>query len=438
MRVYRETKTNKKTERTTKSKNHYIDFYDHYRRRHNLAAFPDKRESYGLADRIESLISCQVSGQQPDPELQQWIDRLPNRFKTKFSKWGLLEGCRVAATKTLLSHLGDWRAFLIHQGRTIKQADQQYTRVKRVFEEAKFEYWHQIHASKLLNTINAMHKLQRTGKGYIDTGKPISPRTKQHHLKACKQFTSWMLRDGQATTNPIQYLTTDFSVETQNPRRALTQKEIITLLSYTENAKPIGDMTGWERSLVYRLAMETGLRANELRSLKRLSFSKTGMTVRVEAKYTKNRKEAIQPVKPATMELIQQHIILKAPNAPAFRLPNNNLSKFFKKDVEEARIAWILEAKDSSEEYLRRTESDFLKLKTKAGKLDFHALRHTFGSLLAASGVHPKTAQKLMRHSDINLTMNIYTHVQESETQAAIDSLPDFEVQPDKSRRDAC
>ncbi len=437
MRVYKETKFDKKTGKQTKSKNHYIDFYDQYRRRHNLAAFSERRESLALADKIESLVSCQVSGQQPGPEMQQWIDKLPNRFKTKFSKWGLLEGCRVAATKTLLSHLGDWRAFLIHQGRTVKQADQQYTRVKRAFTEAKFEYWHQIHASKLLNTINAMRKLQRTGQGYIDTGKAISPRTKQHHLKACKQFASWMLKDGQATTNPLLYLTTDIPVETQNPRRALTQDEIQVLLNYTEKAISIGDMTGRERALVYRLAMETGLRANELRSLKRLSFSKTDMTVKVEAKYTKNRKEAIQPVKPATMEAILQYLILRVPNARAFRLPNNNLSKFFKRDIEAARDEWIQAVINDPKEYLRRIESDFLKLKTKAGKLDFHALRHTFGSLLAASGVHPKTAQKLMRHSDINLTMNIYTHVQESETQAAVDKLPDFEERPERGSRQA-
>jgi integrase len=43
-----------------------------------------------------------------------------------------------------------------------------------------------------------------------------------------------------------------------------------------------------------------------------------------------------------------------------------------------------------------------------------------------------------MRHSDINLTMNIYTHVRESETQAAIDKLPDFEERAQENRRDAC
>lgn len=42
---------------------------------------------------------------------------------------------------------------------------------------------------------------------------------------------------------------------------------------------------------------------------------------------------------------------------------------------------------------------------------DFHSLRHSTGSLLAASGVHPKVVQSIMLHSDINLTMSRYTHI---------------------------
>ena len=39
----------------------------------------------------------------------------------------------------------------------------------------------------------------------------------------------------------------------------------------------------------------------------------------------------------------------------------------------------------------------------------FHALRHTFITNLARSGVHPKTAQSLARHSTITLTMDRYS-----------------------------
>ena len=40
---------------------------------------------------------------------------------------------------------------------------------------------------------------------------------------------------------------------------------------------------------------------------------------------------------------------------------------------------------------------------------DFHSLRHTTGSFLAASCVHPKISQSIMRHSNINLTISLYT-----------------------------
>ncbi len=44
--------------------------------------------------------------------------------------------------------------------------------------------------------------------------------------------------------------------------------------------------------------------------------------------------------------------------------------------------------------------------------LDVHCLRHTFATLLSKSGVVPRMAQELMRHSDIRLTMNVYTYPQ--------------------------
>ncbi len=53
-----------------------------------------------------------------------------------------------------------------------------------------------------------------------------------------------------------------------------------------------------------------------------------------------------------------------------------------------------------------------------------HCLRHTFATLLARSGVSPSVAQKLMRHSDIRLTMNIYTHLDLSDTAGAVAALP--------------
>ena len=60
---------------------------------------------------------------------------------------------------------------------------------------------------------------------------------------------------------------------------------------------------------------------------------------------------------------------------------------------------------------------------------DFHALRGQCGTLLAEAGVSMKVAQTILRHSDINLTANIYTHVLRGREAQAVASLPDLSPQ---------
>ncbi|KKL10334.1 hypothetical protein LCGC14_2556870, partial [marine sediment metagenome] len=55
---------------------------------------------------------------------------------------------------------------------------------------------------------------------------------------------------------------------------------------------------------------------------------------------------------------------------------------------------------------------------------DFHALRHTFGTLLSKAGVAPRTAQAAMRHSSIDLTMNVYTDPKLLDVAGAMEALP--------------
>ena len=40
-----------------------------------------------------------------------------------------------------------------------------------------------------------------------------------------------------------------------------------------------------------------------------------------------------------------------------------------------------------------------------------HELRHTYLTMLALSGVHPKVMQELAGHYSSQITMDIYTHV---------------------------
>ena len=50
--------------------------------------------------------------------------------------------------------------------------------------------------------------------------------------------------------------------------------------------------------------------------------------------------------------------------------------------------------------------------------------RASFGTLLSKAGVAPRTAQAAMRHSTINLTMNVYTDPKLLDVAGAVEALP--------------
>jgi len=66
--------------------------------------------------------------------------------------------------------------------------------------------------------------------------------------------------------------------------------------------------------------------------------------------------------------------------------------------------------------------------------VDVHALRHTTATYLAKAGVAPRTAQTIMRHSDIRLTLGTYTDPKLLDTAAALDALPSLNPTPQGER----
>lgn len=55
----------------------------------------------------------------------------------------------------------------------------------------------------------------------------------------------------------------------------------------------------------------------------------------------------------------------------------------------------------------------------------FHDLRHSAATLLFSQGVHPKIVQELLGHSDIGMTMDVYSHMLPTMQQEAISKLND-------------
>jgi integrase len=74
----------------------------------------------------------------------------------------------------------------------------------------------------------------------------------------------------------------------------------------------------------------------------------------------------------------------------------------------------------------------FERLVKRAGvrRITVRLARHTCGTLLAFLKVHPKVAQAILRHSQISMTMAVYTHVVGEDQRDAVDMLAELLEDP--------
>ncbi|MFO0972890.1 MAG: tyrosine-type recombinase/integrase [Phycisphaerae bacterium] len=127
------------------------------------------------------------------------------------------------------------------------------------------------------------------------------------------------------------------------------------------------------------------------------------------------RRADTLPLRTETTALLKEEFSVRTDEAPAFHLPSeHSMADMLRADLADAGI----EPKDD------------------AGRIvDFHALRHTFITNLARGGVHPKLAQDLARHSDINLTLSRYSHTVIGEQATALKALPDLSSSKQAAKR---
>jgi integrase len=269
---------------------------------------------------------------------------------------------------------------------------------KKVFDACGFKSWSDISANRVYQYLDSLR----------DGGRGVSSETFNQHLRAIKQFCKWMVMEGRASVSPVAHLKAlNVRTDRRHDRRALTGEELKRLLDAASSGGVHHAMTGPERRLLYLLAVETGLRWSELRSLTKNSFDLDGNppTVKVDATYSKHKREDVLPLRPGTVEELKGYLAMKLPTAPAFSMWRQCGSNMLRQDLETAGIDYV----DENGRYA-----------------DFHSLRHTFLTNLAMSGVHPKIAQSLARHSDINLTMNRYTHILLETQSDALKVLPEL------------
>ncbi len=247
----------------------------------------------------------------------------------------------------------------------------------------------------------------------FDDGK--SSRTVQSYLTGIKSFTIWAVKNGKLASDPLATVSKPApEADRRLTRRYLSHEEFQWLNSITRQTGESYGMTGTERALLYQTAIQTGLRAGELRSLTRGKLHLAGDSpfIIAAAKSTKNSKQARQYITPDLGAELSAMVGRKVAGSPVFRMPDEfDVASMLRADLTLARAAWLDTFQDSQKR-IEADAGDFLRATDSEGDvIDFHALRHTCATWLIQTGADIKTVQAVMRHSNIRLTMDRYGHL---------------------------
>ncbi len=336
--------------------------------------YVEYRDGQGVRRRVPGYTAKQAT--------QQLASELEKRAAREQS--GLTDKYAEHRKRPLSEHLADWRTALLAKGNTEAYVHMSVSRVRRVLSDCRFTFVSDLSASRVLT---CLADCRSNG---------LSVVSSNHHLQAVKAFARWLVRDQRIPESPLAHLSKlNERTDRRHDRRALSNGELVTLLDTARNGATRFRMSGPDRARLYQLAVETGLRASELRSLTWGSFDLYGCppTVTVRAAYSKHRHDDTLPMRPATAAMLalwRDESDAMAPDPVFATMPGKgHIAEMLRMDLCDANIPYGNDA----------------------GRVaDFHALRHTFITNLVRGGVHPKVAQQLTRHSTITLTMDRYSH----------------------------
>lgn len=301
------------------------------------------------------------------------------------TKHGMIE---PASARHKLEHepisdlLDAWKRAKVAANVTARHAYESHFQAKRVLDKAGIRTLAQLRGSTVQEALGKIRKDEK-----------LSLNTLHHHLRAVKSFSRWLWRDGVIRDDPLSPLRGyNWKTDRKYIRRAMTLKEVKALLTVADAGQKLWEIDGPDRAMMYRLMIGTGFRVGEVRSLMPANFllEEDPPCVIVGAAYSKHRREDRQPIRVELAAKLKPWLVAKAlhPHKPVFRIPDKP-NRILQHDLAAAKI----------------------KEETDQGILDLHSLRHTFVTECVRT-LPPKIAQQLARHSSIQLTMDLYTHLE--------------------------
>lgn len=301
--------------------------------------------------------------------------------------------------RPLSEHVGDYETYLRSKNNSAHYVRITLVRLRSLLTETKTKFLEELDAGRVSATL-AKYRARST--------KPISIATSNHYARCIKGFSRWLWIERRTPDDPLTPLRLlNAKVDRRHLRRAFTMQELQKLIQATrDSGKRLRWLPSKDRAILYAMAAFTGLRASELASLTPQSIDLNARTVSVQASYSKRRRNDTLPLHASLVELLTPWLPTKTGRLFPGTWANErgaNTTKMFRYDLRKAGIPYL----DSQGRYS-----------------DFHALRHTFITSMARSGIHPAKAKELARHSTITLTMDVYLHVETEELRQALDSLP--------------
>lgn len=306
-------------------------------------------------------------------------------------------------SKSIFDHLDDFQTSLEARNNTPAHITLTVSRITALLTACNVKTIDDLDGGVIQNTLAKWRTRKK---------KSISAGSSNHYLTAIKGFSRWLWQEKRTTEDVFVNLKKlNSQTDRRRVRRAMNEEEVKNLLWVTSESRKTYRGSNWslspaDRVLLYSIAVYTGLRSIEIASLTFSSFDLETKTLTVQASNTKNRKKASLPIHPVLLDLLKTRIEGN-PKVPSHSLlfpgpliANRLPGKVFVRDLRRSKIAI-------------RDDQDRV--------LDFHSLRYTFITSLARAGVHPGKAQRLARHSDINLTMGVYTQLDVDDLRGAVE-----------------
>lgn len=219
--------------------------------------------------------------------------------------------------------------------------------------------------------------------------------------------------DDLLVKNPFEFQLNTVVVNDSVTREAITRQQERDFLEFVKNDKHFCKYYDG----IYIL-FKTGLRISEFVGLtkKNLDFENNRIIVEHQLQRTRDMKYIIEDTKtesgermvPMTPEVKEafQRILANRKN-PKIEPMVDGYSGFLfldKNGRPMVALHW--------EKYFQHIREKYNKIyRVQMPKVTPHVCRHTFCSNMAKSGMNPKTLQYIMGHSDISVTLNVYTHL---------------------------